>query len=245
MRKCDDVKFTSEKVNELLGVDETFKVPDKLMSIMMNREEREQTFKAFLEVERDTSFDWFHEYFESEQSERKTKKQDFTPDSVSDIMTKLVGKSDTYFEAAAGTGGIAIRHWWHDLIDNHNPFFYEPSDDYMVLEEKSERALPFLLFNLAIRGINAIVIHGDSLSREVNNVYYLLNDKNDFLAFSTVNVMPQNRTTMKEFNVSRYIDSPIDHIEADINMWRDNVGNKYDFAAKFIEKYSKLKGKIS
>mgnify|MGYP007063209890 FL=1 len=111
----------------------------------------------------------------------------------------------------------------------------------MVLEEKSERALPFLLFNLSIRGINAIVIHGDSLSREVNNVYYLLNDKNDFLAFSTVNVMPQNRTTMKEFNVSRYIDEPIDHIEADINIWRDNVGNKYDFAAKFIEKYSKLK----
>ncbi|MCT4420575.1 SAM-dependent DNA methyltransferase, partial [Leuconostoc falkenbergense] len=66
------MKFTSEKVNELLGVDEAFKVPNKLMSIMMNREQREQTFKAFLEVERDTSFDWFHEYFESEQSERKT-----------------------------------------------------------------------------------------------------------------------------------------------------------------------------
>ncbi|MCT3116271.1 SAM-dependent DNA methyltransferase, partial [Leuconostoc lactis] len=54
------MKFTSEKVNELLGVDEAFKVPNKLMSIMMNREQREQTFKAFLEVERDTSFDWFH-----------------------------------------------------------------------------------------------------------------------------------------------------------------------------------------
>ncbi|GEO68050.1 N-6 DNA methylase [Levilactobacillus spicheri] len=236
------MKFTSEKVNELLGVDEAFKVPDKLMLIMMNREKREQTFKKFLEVERDTSFDWFHEYFESEQAERKTKKQDFTPDSVSDIMAGIVGNADTYFESAAGTGGIAIRHWRHDLIENHNPFSYEPSDDFMVLEEKSERALPFLLFNLSIRGINAIVIHGDSLSREVNNVYYLLNDKNDFLAFSTVNVMPQNRTTMAEFNVSRYIDSPIDHIEADINMWRDNVGNKYDFAAKFIEKYSKLKG---
>lgn len=135
------MKFTSEKVNELLGVDEAFKVPNKLMSIMMNREEREQTFKSFLEVECDTSFDWFHEYFESEQSERKTKKQDFTPDSVSDIMTKLVGKSDIYFESAAGTGGIAIRHWWHDLIDNHDPFLYEPSDDYMVLEEKSERVI--------------------------------------------------------------------------------------------------------
>lgn len=235
-------KFTTQKVNELLGVDESFKVPDKLMSIIMNREQREKTFKEFLEVERDTSFDWFHEYFEDEQAERKTNKQDFTPDSVSDIMTKLVGKSDTYFESAAGTGGIAIRNWWHDLTTNHNPFMYEPAEDFMYLEEKSGRALPFLLFNLSIRGINAIVVHGDSLSREVNNVYYLLNDKNDFLAFSTINVMPQNRTTMKEFNVSRYIDKPIDHIEADINMWRDNVGNKYDFAAKFIEKYSKLKG---
>lgn len=235
-------KFTTQKVNELLGVDESFKVPDKLMSIIMNREQREQTFKAFLEVERDTSFDWFHEYFEDEQAERKTQKQDFTPDSISDVLTRLVGKADQYFEPAAGTGGIAIRAWHNDLINNHNPFMYEPAEDFMYLEEMSGRAIPFLLFNLSIRGINAIVIHGDSLSREVNNVYYLLNDKNDFLAFSTINVMPQNRTTMKEFNVSRYIDKPIDHIEADINMWRDNVGNKYDFAAKFIEKYSKLKG---
>ncbi len=30
--------------------------------------------------------------------------------------------------------------------------------------------------------------------------------------------------------------------KTDNDEWRDNVGNKYDFAVKFIEKYSKLKG---
>lgn len=235
-------KFTTKVVNDLVGVDESFKLPDKLMSIVMNREQREKLFMDFLEVERDTSYDWFHEYFEDEQAERKTQKQDFTPDSISDIITKLVGKSDTYFEPAAGTGGIAIRHWWHDLIDNHNPFMYEPAEDFMYLEEKSGRALPFLLFNLSIRGINAIVVHGDALTREVNNVYYLLNDKNDFLAFSTINVMPQNRTTMKEFNVKLWADKPIDHIEADTELWKSNLGNSRDFIPTFIAKYQKLKG---
>ena len=98
-------KFTTKVVNGLVGVEESFKVPDKLMSIVMNREKREKLFLDFLEVERDTSYDWFHEYFEDEQAERKTQKQDFTPDSVSDILTRLVGKADQYFEPTAGTGG--------------------------------------------------------------------------------------------------------------------------------------------
>ena len=235
-------KFTTKVVNDLVGVDESFKVPDKLMSIVMNREQREKLFLEFLEVERDTSYDWFHEYFEDEQAERKTQKQDFTPDSISDVLTRLVGKTDQYFEPTAGTGGIAIRHWWNDLTTNHNPFMYEPAEDFMYLEEKSGRALPFLLFNLAIRGINAIVVHGDALTREVNNVYYLLNDKNDFLAFSTINVMPQNITTMKEFNVKMWTDKPIDHIEADTDLWKSNLGNSRDFILTFIAKYQKLKG---
>lgn len=235
-------KFTTKVVNDLVGVDESFKVPEKLMSIVMNREQREKLFLDFLEVEHDTSFDWFHEYFEDEQAERKTQKQDFTPDSVSDILIRLVGTADQYFEPAAGTGGIAIRAWWHDLTTNHNPFMYEPAEDFMYLEEKSGRALPFLLFNLSIRGINAIVVHGDALTREINNVYYILNDKNDFLAFSTINVMPQNRTTMKEFNVKMWVDKPIDLIEADTELWKSNLGNSKDFIPTFITKYQKLKG---
>ena len=235
-------KFTTKVVNDLVGVDESFKVPDKLMSIVMNREQREKLFMDFLEVERDTSFDWFHEYFEDEQAERKTQKQDFTPDSVSDILTSLVGTADQYFEPAAGTGGIAIHNWWHDLTTNHNPFMYEPAEDFMYLEEKSGRALPFLLFNLSIRGINAIVVHGDALTRDINNVYYILNDKNDFLAFSTINVMPQNKTTMKEFNVKLWTDKPIEHIEADTDLWKSNLGNSRDFIPTFIAKYQKLKG---
>lgn len=234
-------KFTVDVVQNILGVTESFKVPDALMKLMFNREKRESVFRKFLEIDTDVSYDWFHKYFETEQAERKKNKQDFTPDSVSTLLSRLVGESHEYFEPAAGTGGIAIKHWWEDLTQNHNPFFYSPHEDFMQLEEKSERALPFLLFNLSIRGINAIVIHGDSLSREINNVYYILNDKDDFLSFSTINVMPQNNTIKKEFNVLNWIDEPIDYIEADTDYWNENVIKNLEITKRFAEKYELIK----
>lgn len=233
-------KFTSDVVKDILGVEEDFRVPDALMKLVFDRENREKVFKQFLEIDTDVSYDWFHEYFESEQAERKSKKQDFTPNSISNLMSKLVGESHEYFEPAAGTGGIAIKHWWNDLTENHNPFFYAPHEDYMLLEEKSERALPFLLFNLSIRGMNAVVVHGDSLSREVNNIYYILNDKDSFISFSTINILPQTPDVEKEFNVNDWLNDPIDYIEADTKLWAENVSGNYEFIEKFVNDYERI-----
>lgn len=44
---------------------------------------------------------------------------------------------------------------------------------YCYCEEFSDRALPFLLFNLAIRNIDGCVAHGDSLSRTFKKIYRL------------------------------------------------------------------------
>ncbi|MFT9052077.1 N-6 DNA methylase [Liquorilactobacillus nagelii] len=202
----------AQTVMELLDVKESYKVPDKLMKIMFSKRERETLFMKFLEVTTDVSFDWFHEYFETEQADRKEKKQDFTPEAVAKIASSLVGNGNTYFESACGTGGMLITRW-HDDCMKTNPIAYRPSIFFYQVEELSDAALPFLLFNCLIRGMNVVIVHGDSLSREVKNVYFVQNTKDSYTAFSSLNVMPRTETVKQEFNVSEWIGKPIEHIE--------------------------------
>lgn len=206
-------EFTEEVVNQLLDIDDAFKAPGKLMQILMDKSQREQLFRNFLAVSADMSFDWFHEYFEDEQAQRKTKKQDFTPEAVAKVLTRLTTGSHSNYDIAAGTGGITITKWWHDCLSV--PFWdYRPSSYLYQCEELSDRAMPFLLFNLAIRGMNAIVIHGDSLEREVKQVYFVQNDYDDVLHFSSINVMPHNNTVAKEFNIQKWLEPAKNHIES-------------------------------
>jgi hypothetical protein len=65
----------------------------------------------------------------------------------------------------------------------------------------SDRAIPFLVFNMAIRGVNAVIVHCDSLSRESVGVFYIQNDDDNAFTFSSVNIMPYSEAMEKEFNV--------------------------------------------
>lgn len=153
--------ISNELINQILDIKESYKAPDKMMELMMNCSEKEKTFKKFLNKETDLSYEWFQGYFEAEHADRKEKKQDFTPNSVSELGAMILGKSDQYFEATVGTGGMMIQFW------NKNP------DAYFEVEELSDRAIPFLLFNMSIRGMNGLVKHGDSLRQEFFEIYEL------------------------------------------------------------------------
>lgn len=135
------------------------------MSLVLDDDKRDQLFKSFLEKETDLSYDWFHEYYQDEQSDRKNKKQDFTPNSVGKLLAKITKGNKSTLDIAAGTGGLTIQKW------NENP------DNIFYCEELSDRALPFLLFNLSIRNMTAFVFHGDSLTREYKKIYKLYDHK--------------------------------------------------------------------
>lgn len=152
----------AKTINQILGVTESYQAPQKMLELALNPERREIMFDEFLKYEKDLSYEWFQSYFENEHADRKVKKQDFTPNSVSELGARILGKSSHYFEATAGTGGMAIQYW------NLNP------DAHFELEELSDRAIPFLLFNMAIRNVNGIIRHGDSLEGEFEVIYTLI-----------------------------------------------------------------------
>ncbi|HHH4995166.1 TPA: hypothetical protein ACP0QF_001109 [Streptococcus pyogenes] len=82
--------LTTNQIHKLLGVEEVYKAPDTLMKIILDKEKREDLFRQFLKYETDVSYDWFMQYFEEEQADRKNKKQDFTPKSVSTLLSKII-----------------------------------------------------------------------------------------------------------------------------------------------------------
>lgn len=151
--------LTNQEINELIGVTESYKASDKLIKLLFNDSEKEKVFDNFLKKENDLNYDWFVNYFQEEHSDRAKLKQDFTPKEISKILNSILNISNSNGDICAGTGSLTIARW----AENKDSFFY--------CEEYSDRTVPFLLFNLAIRNTEAIVWHGDSLSRECKNVY--------------------------------------------------------------------------
>lgn len=213
------MKFDVKTVNKLLGIDDAFKAPTKMMDLMLDPKKREETFKKFLEIETDMSYEWFQEYFGDEQAERKSKKQDFTPTSISNLVAKLVGKDNsTYYESAAGTGSMLIAKWHNDRLKNplykrpetDNPlikfltspaFTYDPRAYWYQAEELSDRAIPFLIFNMSIRGMNGSITQCDSLSRKATRAFFIRNDTDNYLGFSEVIELPKNQEVAELLNV--------------------------------------------
>lgn len=218
------MQFDVITVNKLLGIDESYKAPKRMMELMLDDKQRPELFKRFLEISTDLKFDWFHEYFEDEQAERKSKKQDFTPNSIAQVLNNLVDSEqtpNTYYEVAAGTGGILIKRWLddrtHDRVGNPlsdkttlrflSIFTYDPRAYWYQVEELSDRAIPFLIFNMAIRGMNGVAIQCDSLTRKAKDVYFIRNDSDNYMAFSEVIRCPHVDIFKQEFNISEWVDS--------------------------------------
>jgi type I restriction-modification system DNA methylase subunit len=202
-------RLTTEQYNTLLGVDDSYKAPERLMSILRNKTERESLFKQFLELfEGDVSYDWFTDYFQDEHADRKKQKQDFTPRSVNTLISHLIGDTSngdgTFYEPCAGTGGMTIARWNDDRMQ-HSPFDFQPSWYVYTCEELSDRALPFLLFNVIIRGMNAIIIQCDVLSRKSYGAFFIQNERDDHMQFSSFNVLPYSGSVEKTLAV-KFVD---------------------------------------
>ncbi|MHC2451272.1 type I restriction-modification system DNA methylase subunit [Bacillus altitudinis] len=196
----------SDKINRIFGIDDSYKAPSKIMEILFDRKRREDVFRQFVAdpMLNTTERDVFHEYFQDEHADRKNKKQDFTPRSVADLLARVIDggfESTTNYDGCAGTGGLTIAKWQSDRT-KHSPFDYKPSWYFYHCEEMSDRAIPFLLFNLLFRGMNAVVVHCDILTRKSKGAFFIQNDHDDFMHFSSLNVLPYTDLAADELDVT-------------------------------------------
>lgn len=154
-------KMGNKKINELFGIKESFELPEKLMSVLMDKEQREKVFNEFLQYDFDFSHDCLRDYFQDEHAARSALKQDYTPDCLCDLIAALMPETDKIIDICSGTGALTIG---------------TGKNVYFQCEELSKMSIPILLFNLAIRGMNATVLQKNVLDRTVEKVYKLTNN---------------------------------------------------------------------
>lgn len=148
------------KFKVLTGSDETVEVPNNLLNILLSPY-KNRLLESITDIGVDMSDDFLRDFFEEEHAERVTRKQDFTPESVTTLIAGLQKQGDNYFETAAGIGGLVIAQWVanNDIVVN--------------LEEISGVTISYLLLHMSIRNIAGIVKHANSITDEVYTTYVL------------------------------------------------------------------------
>lgn len=179
--------LTEKVIDTILGVRESFELPEKLTALLSDIEKREAVFARFLEIEPDLSFDWFTDYFQENCSNHKKMMQEFTPRELARLLPELLGDFCSCLDVCAGTGGLTVAAW----NKNHGARF--------VVEELSRQVFPLLLFNLAIRNVEGLAINRDTLTGELFGAYRLTRGESfsaiaqtDDIAFDPVDVCVTN-----------------------------------------------------
>lgn len=205
--------LTNAKIDELFGIKESYQAPDVLAEIAFDKEKREDLFKSSW-ITRSTWIMTGSTSISRKNIPTKTGMIKTSPMQVASVMSQLAGNGPgRNLDIAAGSGGITIKKWVDDKMAI-GFFDYRPSLCFYHCEELSDRALPFLLFNLAIRGMNAAVLHGDTLTRQFKQIYFLQNDEDGYTTFSNINIMPHSDACKNYFNVYEWLEDPIRHVES-------------------------------
>lgn len=180
-------KMERGELFNLLCIEDIRDLPEAIERILFGDiEERNRIYREFLKVnDYDLSYDWFQKIYEWELSERKQKKQDFTPNELGVICSLLTDRKGSVHEPTAGNGSMIIADWWQ-RCRRLLPWEHFPSQNMVTCWELSSRSVPILLFNLSIRGIMGYVFHGDVLENEVKQKYILLNKTDDAFGFSEI-----------------------------------------------------------
>lgn len=191
--------MTASELLCCFGVQDIRTLPERIMEVLLGPQQaRDDVYKELLKINNyDMSYDWFQQVYEAELSQRKEKKQDFTPNIIGSLTAKLCGTDQrTTYEPTAGNGSMLIADWYAKLSQKY-PWEFLPSKNQVECWELSDRSIPILLLNLSIRGIMGVVYHGDVLEQTIKQKYILLNRRDDALAFSEIHKVNNNEQIIK------------------------------------------------
>lgn len=191
--------MTTSELLTIFDIKDIRLLPEAIMFVLMGDvEKRDCIYRQLLHLNNyDLSYDWFQQLYEEEMSQRKEKKQDFTPQVLGTIASMICGDNQrSTYEPTAGNGSMLISDWYNKLSKCY-PWDFLPSMNQIECWELSDRSIPILLLNLSIRGIMGVVYHGDVLEMSIKQKYILLNRHDDALAFSEIHKVNNNAKIIK------------------------------------------------
>lgn len=144
----------------LLSCREAIDIPRLLLEGLLS-DLQDEILKRVDEEYKDKSVDLFRDFFQEEQADRKSLKQDYTPDGISELVSKLAPVGNSLLDVCAGTGALTVS------------YLAQHKTDFVRCEEFSSRVIPFLVLNLALRNQESEVIHKDVLTGKIFGVYQI------------------------------------------------------------------------
>ena len=133
-----------------LSVRELHEIPGVLMDVLLDHNKLE---RLIADMSGCYSYSGLLQEFEEKAADRKNYMQDYTPQSVMDIVAGI-STNGCVRDVCAGIGGLSLAKY------KNNP------DVVLQLEEYSKNAICFLLFNLVMNGVPAVVIERNVLTQE-------------------------------------------------------------------------------
>lgn len=148
-----------ETLERLLGVNESYQLPDALMAAMLDGGRREALLSSLVEAGALEATDPLRDYFQENHANRDAMMQDYTPDCLCELVSRLAPNAPSMLDLCSGTGALTL--------------FTSKHGAEVRCEELSERVLPVLLMNLALRNVGGVVVRRDVCADEAFGAYRL------------------------------------------------------------------------
>lgn len=140
-----ELKELTDKTLALFDANSPQELSDRIYKTVMGN--GTEKYQAFIDlVDGDLSKDHMQKIYQYYQADRQNLGQDYTPSS------KVI-------DMCAGSGALTIQKWNEDKNASY------------ICIERDEIVIPYLLFNLVIRNIDAEVQHKDVLTGELFKAY--------------------------------------------------------------------------
>lgn len=156
------MKDIANEIKQLFEIDNISDMGEKIMQIVLS-DDHQSVYDKYLQLVENTDRDWLREIYQFFLADRGegSNQQDFTPQTLAKLVANLTpcAPYSTVYDCCSGSGSLTIEKWKTDKTLN------------FICEELDGSVIPFLLFNLAVRKINAVVINGNVLTQEQYAVY--------------------------------------------------------------------------
>lgn len=147
-----------DALNAFLGIHESYQLPDALMTALLDKSRRAELL-GMVAGGIDGATDPLRDYFQENHSNRDAMMQDYTPDCLCELVARLAPDAPSMLDLCAGTGALTL--------------FTAKTGTEVRCEELSERVLPVLLMNLALRNVGGVVVRRDVCADEEFGAYRL------------------------------------------------------------------------
>lgn len=98
-----------DKIHELFGVKEPHELPAAMMEVINDSTKLSVICSNYKKMFPNTKHDYLRDYFQENQADRSNLMQDYTPESICQIVAEITGNRQLIADLCSGTGSLTLE----------------------------------------------------------------------------------------------------------------------------------------